>query len=95
MTLSQKHKNVLFFVDNFLNCRYGWDDQYYEYDESGEGWYQDPQGEWHQEQPINQSYLIIIYVIGILKHYYLSFSFDIRMALLSVDIPIHEIFIYF
>ena len=41
----------------FYGCRYGWDDQYYEYDESGEGWHQDAQGEWHQEPPtINQSF---------------------------------------
>ncbi|XP_023338035.1 uncharacterized protein LOC111708785 isoform X4 [Eurytemora carolleeae] len=30
--------------------RYGWDDQYYEYDDTGhEGWIQDEYGEWHQD----------------------------------------------
>jgi hypothetical protein len=33
--------------------RYGWDDQYYEYDEStgdleAQGWIQDQNGDWHQ-----------------------------------------------
>ena len=39
-----------FLIDSFL-CRYGWDDQYYEYDDTGqyEGWVQDEYGEWHQE----------------------------------------------
>ena len=39
-----------FLIETCL-CRYGWDDQYYEYDDTGqyEGWVQDEYGEWHQE----------------------------------------------
>ena len=42
-----------------LYCRYGWDDQFYEYDDTGqyeyEGWFQDEYGEWHQD-PVYKEY---------------------------------------
>jgi hypothetical protein len=53
-------------IVNIFVCRYGWDDQYYEYDESGEGWYQDAQGEWHQETAPNQSNNHSIFVLTFL-----------------------------
>ena len=43
-----------------LHYRYGWDDQYYEYDEAEqwelEGWYQDNRGDWHQDPQLREYY---------------------------------------
>ena len=46
-------------VSYFLFFRYGWDDQFYEYDDTGqyeyEGWFQDEYGEWQQD-PVYKEY---------------------------------------